>query len=148
MDRVQIMVAALSADDEWCCTAGSDRVFDALVIVNMARQHKVRHASGVANRVFEDVSHLRTAAVKDVERENRMMQRQNESPVGGVSGKLVGDPLLVYRIDISALGNVGVHADERGKGRHQRPVRVGKVQADRKSTRLNSSHLVISYAVF
>src|SRR5205807_6009202 len=33
--------------------------------------------------------------------------------------------------------------DERGKSRHRRQARQ-----DRKSTRLNSSHLVISYAVF
>src|SRR5256885_16777670 len=39
----------------------------------------------------------------------------------------------------------GVGHDGHDKGRHE-PGRVH--QADRKSTRLNSSHLVISYAVF
>src|SRR5256885_4614326 len=39
-----------------------------------------------------------------------------------------------------ALGDLRVHADER-------PLRL-QAALDRKSTRLNSSHLVISYAVF
>src|SRR2546427_6107681 len=34
------------------------------------------------------------------------------------------------------------------KGRTDRPGRVGRADADRKSTRLNSSHSQISYAVF
>src|SRR5207249_7595781 len=32
--------------------------------------------------------------------------------------------------------------------RHRRPARIGNHQKDRKSTRLNSSHVSISYAVF
>src|SRR5215204_3712928 len=34
------------------------------------------------------------------------------------------------------------------RGRHRRPGRAPPVEGDRKSTRLNSSHTVISYAVF
>src|SRR2546426_8111203 len=42
------------------------------------------------------------------------------------------------------LGNSADHRNERG----ERDRRNHKVVGDRKSTRLNSSHLVISYAVF
>src|SRR5262245_64857312 len=44
-------------------------------------------------------------------------------------------------------GGLGGRADEHGGGCSFRPVRPGGRQ-DRKSTRLNSSHLGISYAVF
>src|SRR3712207_8127200 len=57
------------------------------------------------------------------------------SPVtGAVSSGRIGQP--------SAAGEVGHHA-------HARPlVEVGRAVGDRKSTRLNSSHANISYAVF
>src|SRR5256885_6582731 len=43
----------------------------------------------------------------------------------------------------------GVHDDRRARHRRARRVDGGRAQRrDRKSTRLNSSHLVISYAVF
>src|SRR3712207_8371624 len=51
-----------------------------------------------------------------------------------------------------ALGDVGAVGEEDGEQRHQqqrqRPRLGGDDQRDRKSTRLNSSHANISYAVF
>src|SRR5207245_5768102 len=45
----------------------------------------------------------------------------------------------------SLSGNVG---DPNGTGKGQYPTRIGSGSGDRKSTRLNSSHGSISYAVF
>src|SRR5256885_8734102 len=49
-----------------------------------------------------------------------------------------------------ACGHVLVpgQADHGGGGKMRQPLRIVQGHADRKSTRLNSSHLVISYAVF
>src|SRR5256885_11500329 len=38
--------------------------------------------------------------------------------------------------------------DQGDRGRRRAPAKAGRSAEDRKSTRLNSSHLVISYAVF
>src|SRR5256885_9403261 len=54
------------------------------------------------------------------------------------------EPLLVCHVGADDLGGIG---ERHGRGR-VRPVRPGGRRQDRKSTRLNSSHLVISYAVF
>src|SRR5256885_9343736 len=43
---------------------------------------------------------------------------------------------------------VGVHADAKAHAQHALLARRQAREQDRKSTRLNSSHLVISYAVF
>src|SRR5256885_15846588 len=51
---------------------------------------------------------------------------------GGITGKLPG------RVGDSPIVGAGVYADNAASA----------VSGDRKSTRLNSSHLVISYAVF
>src|SRR2546426_2850977 len=50
----------------------------------------------------------------------------------------------------SVIPAVGVaHAQEKPKGNiPDTPYKIGHMTLDRKSTRLNSSHLVISYAVF
>src|SRR3712207_8777792 len=61
------------------------------------------------------------------------------------------DPLLLRddRARRSVLGrdeHQGAHREERGRVRGERPQVV--VHGDRKSTRLNSSHANISYAVF
>src|SRR5205814_9529004 len=69
----------------------------------------------------------------------------------GIGVTLIRDPKL-YRYTINGLG-VGstsrIHFTVRGSGEvhivAQQPVVAGE---DRKSTRLNSSHLGISYAVF
>src|SRR3989454_5650260 len=44
--------------------------------------------------------------------------------------------------------DLGPGERQRGPDQDQRPQRGEDVRGDRKSTRLNSSHLVISYAVF
>src|SRR2546426_4562655 len=49
----------------------------------------------------------------------------------------------LFRSDGGAGGRGTVHAGTKGLLRH-----AAQAQPDRKSTRLNSSHLVISYAVF
>src|SRR5215467_243944 len=52
-------------------------------------------------------------------------------------------------LPIQALANAGLHTHERDEERIGVAVGAGIGGiADRKSTRLNSSHLVISYAVF
>src|SRR2546426_6484724 len=56
-------------------------------------------------------------------------------------GLHVADDTLLGR-DAAPLDGAGVDSDRRGLARLAREV------GDRKSTRLNSSHLVISYAVF
>src|SRR5256885_11606009 len=48
----------------------------------------------------------------------------------------------------AALEEVVVTAERRTEKAQDVPVAITAVSADRKSTRLNSSHLVISYAVF
>src|SRR5688500_19460860 len=61
-------------------------------------------------------------------------------------------PALVAAVDVTS--RFGLRTGEAGTGvdRSVRPERVGmaamNLARDRKSTRLNSSHLVISYAVF
>src|SRR5437588_5012736 len=50
------------------------------------------------------------------------------------------DALPIYQLGVGRLaGRLYQHQDRRG---------IGGLQVDRKSTRLNSSHTVISYAVF
>src|SRR3712207_7971704 len=65
-------------------------------------------------------------------------------PPGGRGGPHRG--LAVRVPPPGVLGRPGPRADRRGR-RHRRPRRGGPA-ADRKSTRLNSSHANISYAVF
>src|SRR5256885_5269687 len=56
----------------------------------------------------------------------------------------VGDVLQVGLVVVAAHGE---HAERQGGGRVE-GQRHRRQRVDRKSTRLNSSHLVISYAVF
>src|SRR5262245_64992846 len=58
-----------------------------------------------------------------------------------------GDRRLHHRLG-SADDGAGGGDDAAGDRRSNRPSRDGDGDADRKSTRLNSSHLGISYAVF
>src|SRR5699024_12227203 len=72
-------------------------------------------------------------------------------PAGAHAG-LDRDRLLELEVDEDEVGRErrAVHQLEPG-GRHEHDVEVGRVRrdpADRKSTRLNSSHVSISYAVF
>src|SRR5437899_9451327 len=53
------------------------------------------------------------------------------------------DALPIWRVH----GRIDAHGIFGGRGQRG-PTRVGGAAADRKSTRLNSSHLGISYAVF
>src|SRR3712207_9002791 len=72
--------------------------------------------------------------------------------VGGPPGTAVRPPLLVQEdhlgadVERPALGLELVHVVDRANV--VRPGRAGDEEADRKSTRLNSSHANISYAVF
>src|SRR5256885_12465342 len=59
----------------------------------------------------------------------------------GVLEKMVADAGLADRIEVDSAGTHDYHVGEA-------PDRRSQAHADRKSTRLNSSHLVISYAVF
>src|SRR2546426_6988235 len=55
------------------------------------------------------------------------------------------------RLDRPSEVHEGAHPlrrRERGRGRRLARAEAGSIAVDRKSTRLNSSHLVISYAVF
>src|SRR2546426_2707773 len=61
------------------------------------------------------------------------LESAHEVPVPRVAG--VGDQDLVARVDVQRCHREQAAGGSRGDG-------------DRKSTRLNSSHLVISYAVF
>src|SRR5256885_9090800 len=56
--------------------------------------------------------------------------------------------LLDQQFALAALGIVNANPIIRPARRQPRPVRTESHGQDRKSTRLNSSHLVISYAVF
>src|SRR5437899_8615608 len=63
---------------------------------------------------------------------------QAEAPIYGVNtgfGKLASQPISVEQVDALQLNLVRSHS-------------AGETRVDRKSTRLNSSHLGISYAVF
>src|SRR5437660_5855162 len=48
---------------------------------------------------------------------------------------------------VRELVEIGLHFDDREVGGHREPD-LGREGGDRKSTRLNSSHVAISYAVF
>src|SRR5256885_9472010 len=68
---------------------------------------------------------------------------------------LVGADRAAEREALLRVGHRGLERDLHGAGRLRREQRLGEVErrggravGDRKSTRLNSSHLVISYAVF
>src|SRR5699024_11940852 len=72
--------------------------------------------------------------------------------VGG-KGAVLGGPLRRMRSEVSAGPSAGPAAGSptttRSPGReHMELLHSGKVREDRKSTRLNSSHVSISYAVF
>src|SRR5690606_40948941 len=92
-------------------------------------RQKRRHVRGV-RRVAGEVNYLETELLRVLPR-----------PFGGRDGKQV-----IGRDDRDLLGRVG---QVRGHLQHRIQVRGGQGQgADRKSTRLNSSHVKISYAVF
>src|SRR5256885_4501219 len=57
----------------------------------------------------------------------------------------LADELVVGEVAAERIAQPGVEA---ARGLDAGPISVGPQQVDRKSTRLNSSHLVISYAVF
>src|SRR5438045_7587968 len=59
------------------------------------------------------------------------------------SGRAQQSKLVVY-----LLGEMAQHGDAAGGDRVGHVDAIGLYRADRKSTRLNSSHLGISYAVF
>src|SRR5256885_6281992 len=67
------------------------------------------------------------------------------SPLTTVTGVLLSTVLIAVSDLFQDHGNALAHADAHGA---QRVAAAQRVQLDRKSTRLNSSHLVISYAVF
>src|SRR5256885_12754828 len=56
-------------------------------------------------------------------------------------------PILPVGGELIAVG-VGVHEDDDVVVENSQGLFIGAAHQDRKSTRLNSSHLVISYAVF
>src|SRR5258705_1087162 len=64
---------------------------------------------------------------------------------GGAEARISG---AARQPDASAQPDAHRRSDERGAGAHQTPRRFIRSTIDRKSTRLNSSHLGISYAVF
>src|SRR3989454_2348100 len=72
-----------------------------------------------------------------------------EEEVVGVAGPLEGDEVLVRDL-VGVKGHLVDVAGEVGRDvlTPCPPLRSGEGGRDRKSTRLNSSHLVISYAVF
>src|SRR2546426_2863820 len=78
----------------------------------------ISHAAGDRDRTVVLRAHLREAA--------RLVQRRHEQPVGA-GQQAVLEAIGEHELDCHAIGRRG---------------------GDRKSTRLNSSHLVISYAVF
>src|ERR1035438_10667920 len=62
-------------------------------------------------------------------------------PVLGIRDVFAGDSVAVLVVDALALGGLRFHDGDILVVKH-------KIVSDRKSTRLNSSHLGISYAVF
>src|SRR5258708_29906733 len=68
----------------------------------------------------------------------RLLGRRRDKTPGDAAGELAGAAL-----------SEGARDDSNAEvGRPLRPIRWGLAQRDRKSTRLNSSHQIISYAVF
>src|SRR5256885_9174652 len=61
----------------------------------------------------------------------------NDSPLAGRDGSKVTSRVIAERLHREAEGNVAIQVRNSAER-----------DSDRKSTRLNSSHLVISYAVF
>ena len=49
MHRVEIVVTAIAGDNERRWPAGGDRLFDALIVVDVAGQDQIRYAAGIAN---------------------------------------------------------------------------------------------------
>lgn len=121
---------AVPGDNEGSGAGGGDGLLNPLIIVDVAGQNQVGDSSGIANGIFERVGHLRASAVKNVERIDRMVERQNERSVLRRRCELVGQPLLLNGIDGAMLGDVGVDADDGRQRRDQGPIEIGKIQAD------------------
>ena len=127
---MQIVIAAVARDDERRRPVRRDGLFDALIVMHVTGQNQIGNAPGIANGVFQHIRHLGASAVEDVERVDRVMQRENQRPIGRGGREFVGDPLLLNGIDRSALGHVGIEADDGRERRHQRPVDVRKIELD------------------
>src|SRR2546426_9335627 len=84
--------------------------------------------------LFPYTTLFRSRGGKALWRRRELRPRRARARDGGVRGA-------------RARGRAGVHAD-RPAGSPCRVLRDARRGGDRKSTRLNSSHLVISYAVF
>src|SRR5256885_4214327 len=69
----------------------------------------------------------------------QLSQRDAEQAVKTILDAVSDALVRGHRIEIRGFGSFSVN---------HRPPRMGRNPRDRKSTRLNSSHLVISYAVF
>src|SRR5205814_7421447 len=71
-------------------------------------------------------------------------------PISGLLQRPGKQPAEMYSADFPTLDQPGPleHREVLGNGRRRYRKRLAELGEDRKSTRLNSSHLGISYAVF
>src|SRR5688500_5578299 len=105
-----------------------------------------------AEYAFMHLGELRRTVPEDAaERVLLALDCANASRLGPAAEDLLGAPLVVnvdHHHDNTGFGHVNlVVADASSTGEVLREL-LGELGVDRKSTRLNSSHLVISYAVF
>ena len=82
VNLMKVVIAAVTGDDKRRRAVLGDGLFDALIIVDVARQNEIGHAAGVADRVFQRIRHLGAAAMIDIKGIDRVMQGQNECPIG------------------------------------------------------------------
>jgi len=75
VNLMQVVIAAVAANDKRGGPVRRDLLFDALIVMDMTGKHQVGHAPGITNGVFQRIGHLGAAAVKYIEGVDRMVQR-------------------------------------------------------------------------
>src|SRR2546427_11768550 len=105
------------------------------------------HSAGSSGRQLPEAPSVRRAAKRCAARQHGGRRRGGRQRLAAQSGQLA---VLVFQGLCLDHGGHGHHvAEDGGKGHVGRvPARAKAHEADRKSTRLNSSHSQISYAVF
>src|SRR5262249_23014289 len=92
-------------------SALNDISLDPLVVMDVCREHKIWHASGIVNRMLHRICHVGAATMVIVKRIDGVMQAHDQSLILWRSCKFVCKPLLLHGINRSVFRNVRVHAN-------------------------------------
>src|SRR5437870_6750854 len=75
------------------------------------------------------------------------LERRSPGPLPVAGHRLENSPASIGLVHVRQLPNIREHEPVSAMERRESPV-ASLIERDRKSTRLNSSHVAISYAVF